>query len=258
MKTQNLQRVVFVFAFAKAIILTSACQQKTSNVERVEYEQTTIDKSIAPDENIKGFIKPYKERIDAQMDSVLSFNLRDMSKTDTPLNTAIGNMMAEIVRVQGEKVFQERTGKSVDIVLLNHGGIRAPLPKGDVSTRNAYEIMPFENEMVVVELSGEKIWELVDYIVQSKRAHPFDGLRIALLPDDSLDQFSINGSSLDMDATYHVLTSDYLQNGGDNMTFLTEPIQLHKLDYKIRNAMIDFFERVDTLDFTADNRYIQK
>ncbi|GAK75776.1 5'-nucleotidase [Nonlabens ulvanivorans] len=69
------------------------------------------------------------------MDEQLSFNPASMNKNDYKYNTPIGNMLAAIVREQGAPIYKSRTGKDIDVVLLNHGGIRAGMPAGPVTMR---------------------------------------------------------------------------------------------------------------------------
>ena len=66
---------------------------------------------------------------------------------------------------------------------------------------------------------------------------------------------SINGVSFDKGRNYFVLTSDYLQSGGDKMDFFKNPVNLHKLDYKVRDAIIDYFKSKDTLESNLDGRF---
>jgi 2',3'-cyclic-nucleotide 2'-phosphodiesterase (5'-nucleotidase family) len=63
-------------------------------------------------------------------------------------------MMADVVLQYGNKVFEKRENKSISICILNNGGIRAILPKGNVTFEMAFEIMPFENSLVVIALRG--------------------------------------------------------------------------------------------------------
>jgi 5'-nucleotidase len=247
---------LIVLAFAKAILLTSSCKTEDYTAQKLTASQTVIDSTIDEVAAINNYIAPYKDRLDEQMSTALSYNPAAMTKSDTPLNTRIGNMMAAITRTQGAPIFKARTGQEIDMVLLNHGGIRAGIPAGDVTTRTAYEVMPFENEMVVAELAPQQMKELIDYLVEKKRAHPFDGLKITT--DDVDIELSLNGEPVDFDRNYYVLTNDYLMTGGDNMEFFTQAISRTRLDYKIRNAMIDYFKKTDTLGFESDDRFTQK
>ncbi|MDX1471260.1 MAG: 5'-nucleotidase C-terminal domain-containing protein, partial [Flavobacteriaceae bacterium] len=128
-------------------ILTLCCNQK-NYVSKIEGEQIAITDSLAGDAAIESFIKPYRENITRDLDSVIAYSVDTYTKSDGELNSAIGNLMADIVYEQSNPVFNSRTGKNLDMVLLNHGGIRAILSKGDVTKRTAYEIMPFENSVV--------------------------------------------------------------------------------------------------------------
>ncbi len=251
--TAGCRKGLMGIAFAKAVLITTSCNTINYDPQEVHANLIQIDTSITGVDQIKEFIAPYKENLDAQMGTALSYNPTSMTKSDTPLNTRLGNMLAHIARIQGEPVYKSRTGNAIDIVLLNNGGIRAGIPAGDVTTRTAYEVMPFENEMVVAQLQPEQMKELVQYIIVGKRAHPMDGLTIAITPADTT--ISIAGEPLDYDRTYHVLTNDYLMTGGDNMDFFTRAASSTTLDYKVRNAMIDYFTKIDTLGFAADDRF---
>ncbi len=69
-------------------------------------------------------ISPYKENLDKTMNEVLSFSMDTYSKNDGDYNTAVGNLMADAVFELTSPLFKSRTGKNIDMVLLNHGGIR--------------------------------------------------------------------------------------------------------------------------------------
>jgi len=117
--------------------------------------------------------------------------------------------------------------------------------------------MPFENNIVVVDLPGKSVLNLVEYLIQSKRPHPLSHIQIILDKHHELHDLKINGKPFDVDKTYHVATSDYLVTGGDNMTFFKGMTGSTDTDYLIRNAMIDYFKKVDTLKAKVDDRFIK-
>jgi hypothetical protein len=59
---------------------------------------------------------------------------------------------------------------------------------------------------------------------------------------------------LEVSKIYYVATSDYLSNGGDNMTFFLKNEGTFDLDYKIRNVLIDYFKEIDTLSVSTEKR----
>ncbi|WP_091426787.1 5'-nucleotidase C-terminal domain-containing protein [Formosa sp. Hel1_31_208] len=237
-------------------ITFSSCQQEFQ-LRKIEGKQINISDSLASNPDVEAFIKPYREHLNKNLDSVLAYAVDTYSKTDGEYNTAIGNMMADAVYEEANYVFNKRTGENIDFVLLNHGGIRAIISKGDVTIRTAYEVMPFENSVVVVKMKGEKVKELLDYLARAKRAHPISKLNVVIDSNGDLKSGVLNGQALDFSKTYNVATNDYLYSGGDRMTFFQPNDSLYVLDYKIRNILIDHFTKIDTLNPVIDDRFIQ-
>lgn len=239
------------------ILVASSCKTGTLEPAEITGNRIAIDQTITPDTSIENFIKPYSQHINKTLDSILAYNPTNLNKNDGELNTALGNLMADIIMIQVNPVFQSRTGKKIDFVLLNHGGIRAAIGKGTVNARTAYSLMPFENEVVVAELTGKKINELLSYLEKNRTAHPISGIQISVDQSYKIIDATINGEKIDPEKTYFVATSDYLQQGGDNMTFFKDPVNIYITNYKIRNTIIDYFQKVDTLKTKRDNRYIK-
>ena len=246
----------FLFFFAFLVFLTN-CKEKQLYLVKVEGKQIAVSDSLATNDDIDAFIKPYREHIQKDLSTVLAYAADTYSKTDGEFNTAIGNFMADAVFDEANPIFKSRTGKHIDMVLLNHGGIRSTLPKGDVTTRTAFELMPFENSIVVVAMKGSQVNDLIQYLSKSKRAHPISKLKLVLNKDFNVIEASIGNNPIVADKTYYVATNDYLYNGGDNMLFFQPNDGLYVLDYKIRNALIDHFKKVDTIKPVRDNRFIQ-
>lgn len=250
MKSQHILILIFT-------LILFNCKQDTWQLKQIKGEQIAITDSLKPDLEIEAFIKPYREHVNNDLDSVLSYAVATYSKSDGELNTAIGNLFADVVYEQANPVFYKRTGKNIDMVLLNHGGIRAIISKGPITSRTAYEIMPFENSIVIVGIKGSQINLLINYLAQAKRAHPIAKLNLVLDVDDQVKEATISGKPIDANKTYYVATNDYLYSGGDHMTFFKPEESIEILDYKIRNAFIDYFKKTDTINPVIDNRFIK-
>jgi len=238
------------------ICLITACKQDM-HLNKIEGKRLEINDSISSNTAIDDFIKPYRTHVNNNLDSVLAYAANSYSKTDGTLNTALGNFMADVVFEQSNPIFKSKTGKDIDMVLLNHGGIRSIISKGNITSRTAYQLMPFENNVVVVALKGLVIKDLISYLQQRRRAHPISKLNITLDANYELVEAKINDKVIVDDQTYYVATSDYLYNGGDNMEFLKRGEALYELNYKIRNTLIDYFKKADTIRPVIDNRFIK-
>lgn len=238
------------------VLAFTACKQE-SYLYKIEGQQISISDSLDSDQDIEAFIKPYREHVFKDLDSVLTYAVDTYTKTNGEFNTAIGNLMADAVYEESNPIFNKRTGKNIDMVLLNHGGIRSIISKGNVTTKTAFEIMPFENSVVVVALKGEQVNELVNYLAKAKRAHPISGLQLTLDKNFNVKSALVKGKPIEPESQYYVATNDYLYNGGDRMDFFKTNDSLYVLDYKIRNVLIDYFAKKDTLNPVIDDRFIQ-
>jgi len=247
------QFVIFI-----TLIILSACQQSPSTLSKINAKQLPIDSILTTTSSIENFVAPYRKRVNQILDSTLAYTPAIITKSDGKYNTSAGNLMADIVLKEASPVFKSRTGKDIDFVLLNHGGIRSIISKGNVSARTAYEVMPFENSIVVVELSGKSILELVDFLIRSKRAHPIGGMQIILDKNEKLKTLKIANIDFNENKNYFVATSNYLVNGGDNMGFFKNQISVTDTDYLIRNAMIDHFTKMDTIKAIVDDRFYKQ
>jgi 2',3'-cyclic-nucleotide 2'-phosphodiesterase (5'-nucleotidase family) len=248
----------FIYLLILSPILFSSCKNSEYQVDRIEGQQIALKDSIPENDSISGFIAPYKARIAQEMDSVLAYAPNNLNKSQGDLNTALGNMMADAVMELSNPVFKNRTGKSIDIVLLNHGGIRSAVNKGKITTRTAFQLMPFENEVVVAELKGEHLKELIHYLVEGKTPHPVAGMELVLNKNNEVVHATIQGKPIQDDKVYYVATNDYLYQGGDNMVFFSKSDNVTGLDYKIRNLLIDYFKQQDTIDPVVDKRFIRE
>ncbi|WP_417236041.1 5'-nucleotidase C-terminal domain-containing protein [Bizionia paragorgiae] len=248
----------FKFLFLLLVLLCfSNCKEEKFTLTKIEGKQIPITDSLELDPTFDAVIKPYRDRLQEDMNLVLSYAPETYSKADGDFNTAIGNLMADIVYEQSKDVFKSRTSNDIDGVLLNHGGIRSIISKGNITTKTAFEIMPFENSIIVVALKGKQIDSMMHYLARAKRAHPIQGFKLSIDKDYNIVKALVKGKAIDTAKTYYVATNDYLVNGGDNMNFFARNEGEYPLDYKIRNALIDYFKKTDTINPIIDDRFIQ-
>lgn len=246
----------FVLLFCLSILLFS-CKENSYVITKTTAKTIAVDTTITSKEKITKTIAPYKEKMIAEINTVLSYAPKDLTRTDGKLESTLGNLLADLTFKRANPIFKKQTGKNIDFSMFNFGGIRAGIPAGNVSNKNAFELMPFDNILVVVELSGQKVEALIAYLIKSNTAHPLSK-NIALTITKNGYQLYINNKKFDNNKSYFVLTSDYLQSGGDNMTFFKNPIQRVSLEYKMRDAIVDYFKSVDTLKSSLDQRFKRK
>ena len=243
---------IIIFLFTISVLFS--CKNEPQNLVKIEGKLLPISEELTEKQEITDFIQPYKVKVESEMNAVLSFTPTDLVRTDGELESSLGNLMADLCFERANPVFKSRTGKNIDFAMLNYGGIRAGISKGAITAEHAFNLMPFENELVVVELTAEKMQDLIIYLITENKAHPLSK-QINLAIANSEHKLTINNLPLVASKNYFVLTSDYLQNGGDNMNFFKNPVNLFKLEYKVRNAIIDYFAETDTIKVVLDGRF---
>ena len=246
----------------KALLLLSlfllfvGCEKRSVSLVKTTADIITIDSTLREKDAFNNLIAPYKRKMIAQINAVISYAPKNINRYDGKMQSSLGNLLADLCYDRANVIFKEETGKEIDFSMFNYGGVRASISKGPVTNKNPFELMPFENHLVVVELSGKKIMDLVSYFIKNKSAHPLSKNIELIVNSDASYHLKINAKKFDSTKNYFVVTSDYLQSGGDNMDFFKNPISLFKTDYKMRDAIVDEFKSLDTLRTSLDNRVI--
>jgi 2',3'-cyclic-nucleotide 2'-phosphodiesterase (5'-nucleotidase family) len=204
-------------------------------------KKSKVDASISSSLKIDELIQPYKDSLDKEMNQVIGFS-KDNFEIQRP-SSSLMNWCADAIFAN-----QTRNIKLAQPIfcLLNTGGLRSTIGKGTVSLGDIYKLMPFDNTIVWVELPISSISEIEKYLSQSGG----EPIANAKLENGKL---LINGNNEKM-THFWVLTSDYLMNGGDKMSFFehrTNAIMNGKL---LRNAFIEEVKSQDTLIFNEELR----
>nr|WP_299388784.1 5'-nucleotidase [Allomuricauda sp.] len=254
MSILNFKQIV-LFA---TIGLLASCQPKDQHLSKIDGKLLPIDSTLTQVDSIVSFVSPFRNRINQILDSTLAIAPEDINLDDGPRNTSMGNFMADVILEETRPVFLKQTGKELDFVVMNRGGIRSIISAGKVTARHAFEVMPFENYIAVVELDGAAMRKLISFLINSSRIHAIAGMQIVLDRSGHLESVNINGSPFDENRTYHVATSDYLVQGGPSIGFFDEIVSVHDTQYLVRNAIIDHLKKIDTVTAQVDDRFIQK
>ncbi len=254
MHTKLYKIIVLILISSLLNKITVSCKEKNNELKMIRGKQIEISPSLKSDQNILSDIQPYHDELESKINEVLCYNPRNLSRSEAELESSLGNFYADVCLARADSVFFNEKGKHIDFALFNYGGIRTAIPEGSVTVENIFKLMPFENKLVVAHLSGSMVTELFDYVATRKQAHPIAGLHLEL-KDGELSKIQIQGNKFDPNKSYWVLTHDYLQHGGDNMSFFTQPLDLYISDYKVRDALIDELRKLDTLHSSLDNRF---
>ena len=209
---------------------------------------TVVGDSIESAADIEALIAPYRARLGEQLAEVLAHAGGAFRKAD-PEGT-LENLVADALL----DVAQDLAGEPVHVALLNDGGLRVPIAEGPILMRHAYELLPFENYVTVLSLSGSQLERLADEIAESC-GEPVAGWTMELNGDDAVN-VRVGGQPIDPERTYRLATVDYLVNGGGTWTVLWEAgAQAREdLDVLIRDVFVAYLRERDTVSPALDGR----
>ena len=203
---------------------------RTANRIGVDSLTATADTSVA------NFLQPYRQGLDRTMNEVLTRTTGRIEKgqPDGPLNDLLTDALLQQAA--------QRYGKPVDFSHLNFGGIRNNLPEGNITTGSIFEVMPFDNQLVVLTLTGDMVYQLLNHFAAGNKL-VVGGLRTKIHEGKVQSVTFTNGRTLQPNETYTVAMSDYIADGGDNADFLKNAIRRENINYLIRDALIDYFRQ---------------
>ncbi len=202
---------------------------------QINYLQVN-DETGMNDTEIEAMINPYREKLSAEMNEVIATLETTMYKGRP--NSNMGNWLADLLHEEAEIL----TNQKIDFALQNYGGIRiGSVEKGDIKVMKVFEIMPFDNELVVMNLSGELIKKLCDRIAEYGGWPVSHGLKMGILDNESVN-IMIGGKPFDESRNYTIALPDYVAGGGDKCFFL-EDQAMQKTGMMIREVMIKNLKR---------------
>jgi 2',3'-cyclic-nucleotide 2'-phosphodiesterase (5'-nucleotidase family) len=182
---------------------------------------------------------PYKNIMDKEMQRVISFSEKEMIKGKP--ESGLTNLLADLVLDEGQKEAVRMNLQIEPVVsFFNYGGIRTWLPKGDITVGKIFELMPFENEMVFIQLTGKQLQQFYDIVAESGGSS-VGGVRF-VISNGKAKNIIIGGEKLNPDSKYWMVTNDYSANGGDDLVVFTQRLGFISTGKKIRDIIISNFE----------------
>lgn len=223
-----------------ALLSLTACKTTSLQVANVQTQKNiSINKELKDDEGFAKFIEPYTLKLNKEMNQKISYTQVDLTKEGD--NSNLGNLLADYTFEGADVWTKANLNKNVDAALINIGGIRTTIGKGDIFLKNVFEVMPFENEVIIIKMKGSDLQGLFDYYAKTQVNNPVSHLYIET-NNGQLTKTLINGQVVNPNQDYYIATSDYLALGGDNMKFFSKGESI-PTGIKLRDLFIDYFKK---------------
>ena len=229
---KNLPFYLLVFFAVFAGLSCNTSYQSQS----LHYKTYRINNTEQKDAVVLTLIKPYGDSVNKSMNDIVGMAEKTLEKKQ-PEGT-LGNFMVDAFFTMAA----EKYNTKVDAAFLNFGGMRlTQLPAGTITNGKIFELMPFDNLLILQKLKGEVLQQFLD-LTAAKGGWPLAGITMQI-KDKKAVNVMIGGKPLDPNATYTTDNSDFVANGGDNAEML-RPIPQITNGYLMRDAIFDYIKKL--------------
>jgi 2',3'-cyclic-nucleotide 2'-phosphodiesterase (5'-nucleotidase family) len=209
-----------------------------------------IRDSLPDDPELEALIAPFRARMGEEIQEIIGETTDVLAKA-SPEGT-LGNFAADAMLWAARGAVTD----TVHMALTNNGGLRVPIGPGTITLGQMYELMPFENMLSVLTLSGIQVQTLCDELADlrgepiagfSFRIEDVDGHRVAR-------DIRVGDRPLDPSAEYRLVTNDYLANGGGTLSPLHSPLAREDLPILLRDAFVEYIRHVGVIRPVLEGR----
>ncbi|WP_116124452.1 5'-nucleotidase C-terminal domain-containing protein [Lewinella sp. IMCC34183] len=177
-------------------------------------EDTRVDESLTANAAMEATITPYREELANLLNRVVAEVATPLTKGQP--ESSLGNWAADLTLAAARELFPD---KHVSFAVQNYGGLRvAEIGAGDLTVSQLYELMPFDNQLVLVEVNGQELLDFVDHTLSDGGWPVSEGL--TAVRHDGTVTIRVEGRPVDPTATYYIAVPDYVANGGSDASML--------------------------------------
>jgi len=215
-----------------AVFFAISCNT-SYKAESIQYSNYRIQQT-PPSNNLISIIKPYGDSVNKLMNAVIGYNESQLERKKQ------GNTLGYFITDAYLEMARQKMDAKVDIAFMNTGGVRLPdLPAGTITLGKMYELMPFDNLMMLVKMKGSLLKQYLDTLAASDGIIE-SGMTMQVV-NKAVQQVMIGGKPLDMNAEYTIIHSDYVIIN----TNLLKNLDRKTNGYLLRDALIDYVKLND-------------
>jgi 5'-nucleotidase len=197
---------------------------------------------IAPDLSLRDALEPARAMVAGLQTQDLGLSVPQRLGRSYEAESALGDVLADSLR----------TMMKTDIAMMNPGGLRADIAPGALKYGAVYEVIPFDNQIAVLDLTGEQLRRLLNAAFGGKKGvFQISGLEVKLSrcpSPDRLKSFSLpGGKAVDPAGRYRVAMPDFLARGGDGLGPVLATIEQARVDLgdtrgNLRDELVAFWK----------------
>ena len=236
------------------LLIITACTTKQYAVKNIEVTRVEMDSTWEPatPTEMQALVNSLKTKMIDETQKIIGTANQTLTK---------GKPQSLLTNFTADAMLESASGLwgPVDFAVMNVGGIRNTLNQGEISVGEMYEIYPFNNRLVLLELQGKFVKEFFDFVAETGGVGLSKNLEV-VIQDKAVESLKIGGQAVDDNKIYRVATIDYLAEGNDGMTAFTKAVKVTDSNKLLRDILIEYIKKLTAtnkaVDANLDNRII--
>lgn len=213
---------------------------------------TLFEDEFIPDPVIGDTILTMQQIAEEGMDEIIGEASINITKVGTGTQSLIGNLVCEAMKYYTK----------ADFAFINLGGIRDEILSGPITYRNVFSVMPFDNQIAVIEVDGKFLKEIIETRVSGSR-HGLRTAGIKVVINRERENFNriskllIGGEPWQADKIYKIATSDFLLQGNAGLALLTKipESKITRYEQSLRDVIVDYIKANSPVSAVIDDRW---
>lgn len=225
------------FALLPGIACNTSYQSQS-----LAYQSYRVSNNLQKDAEAQQLIQPYSDEVNKTMNNIIGYADHSLEKIE------LGKFMVDAFLEMAIEKYQVK----VDAAFMNPGGIRLnQLPAGNITNGKIYELMPFDNILILQKMKGTELQEFLDHTA-ARGGWPVNGIRMEIKDLKAINVW-VGDHKLDMNGSYTIANSDFVANGGDDAAMLSTIPQITN-GYLVRDAIFDHVKKLKSQGFNIKGK----
>lgn len=216
-----------------ALLWFTACK---TPVVYTQGSSITISETNHYDSSSYRVLSPYVQLLKDSMNTVIGHTETALMNTRRTGN--LGRVIADYTLTEANAYCQQSGQAPCHMAVLNNGGLRNSIGQGPITLGQVFEVSPFENKLVIVQLSGSQTAALLEYIA-AQGGTPVAGIELEFQEAAPyLVRAMVQGQAFDSRRSYRIATNDYMALGGDKFTMFLQHESVEETPLMIRDVLL--------------------
>lgn len=211
--------------------------------QSIEGTEVKMDTCIVPDAPTDSIVSEYAHRIEMHLNEKL-ITATEALRSSRP-ESSLTRVMADVYHQAAMDISKHDGYLMPDMTLLNIGGLRKDIASGVVRRRDIFELMPFDNQLVLLQCKGSDLMPLFDHVAE--RGGEALSHASMTIEDGRATRVRIGGEPIDSERTYTIATIDYLAQGGDGFGML-KTMTCTQTGILVRDMVMDYLRKMGQRD----------